>query len=188
MISCFLTPSTQLSQKGPVFQTLHLGGTPANQTNKRDVARGEEEDELNSKVGEMSRGGGEWWERAGQLRWQRCGSVFGALLMWWHDDDGVYDSPLVGNQKEERIIITQLNYTAISPWLLQPLQGSSWGWFGGPQSLRNSKPLCFVLTQVAGEDEAAAGWRGGAIAAKLMPPWRPHEQQAGRQAGRADGI
>lgn len=55
--------------------------------------------------------------------WKR--TVCGALLIWWPDDDGVDDSPLVGNQKEERIIITQLNYSAISPWQRQALQGSS---------------------------------------------------------------
>ena len=52
--------------------------------------------------------------------------------MWWHDDDdddggggGGDDSPLVGNQREERIIIKQLNYSAISPRRRQPLRGSS---------------------------------------------------------------
>lgn len=45
--------------------------------------------------------------------------------MWRHDDDGVDDSPLLGNQREERIIITQLNYTAIPPRLRHPLQGFS---------------------------------------------------------------
>lgn len=47
------------------------------------------------------------------------------LRMWRGDDDGVDDSPLVGNQREERIIIKQLNYSAISPRQRQPRQGSA---------------------------------------------------------------
>lgn len=47
------------------------------------------------------------------------------LRMWRRDDDGVDDSPLVGNQREERIIIKQLNYSAISPRQRQPRQGSA---------------------------------------------------------------
>lgn len=45
--------------------------------------------------------------------------------MRWHGDDGVDDSLLVGNHREERVIIKQLNYSAISPRQRQPRRGSS---------------------------------------------------------------
>ncbi len=79
-------------------------------------------------TGERERESSERAGRPQRRRWRRRrrrGSVCGALLMWWHNDDGVDDSPLVGNQREERIIIKQLNFSAISPRQRQPLQGSS---------------------------------------------------------------
>lgn len=107
-------------------------------------------------------------ERAGQLWWRGHGSARGALLMWWHDDDGVDDSPLVGNQREERIIITQLNYSAISPRQRQALQGSS---------SRLIREACGVL-----EDQWTAQWRG-----ETSPKRREKKRRQERRSGSTQG-
>lgn len=52
--------------------------------------------------------------------------------MWWHGDDGVDDSPLVGNQREE-LLLSRSSITAqFLPGSDNLCRAPHWSWFGRP--------------------------------------------------------
>lgn len=105
--------------------------------------------------------------------------------MRWHGDDGVDDSLLVGNHREERVITKQLNYSAISPRQRRPRRGSSpeliWEMpaaSGGPaSSAATQRKRPHSRRRRRGRGQEMTGERRSAAAA-MKPRERAHKQES----------